>query len=185
MLLNKICTCTSINSTRILPFYKKNNLHFQRRQLPDQSSLGAYIRKQNDETGGERISWTFSKRCAIVVWWKRRLRIIMFLSLCRRAINFFLSLAISRASTAALSIAATCETLGFYVLSRQISRAEIDIWSRTSCNPCAQYTRTQFADIKSEDDLTLLDVYERTRKTFIFKGLFSREDNMTYDLWHR
>jgi hypothetical protein len=77
---------------------------------------------------------------------------------------FFLSLAISRASTAALSIVATCETLGFYALSRQILRAEIDIWSRTSCSPCARYTHTQFVDIKSEDDLTLTDVCLCTRE---------------------
>lgn len=90
---------------------------------------------------------------------------------------FFLSHNLACVNGCAFHIVATCETLGFYALSRQISRAEIDIWSRTSSSPCAQYTHVQFVDIKSEDDLTLSDMcymcMRKREKNFIFKELLN------------
>lgn len=104
-------------------FIKNDLLSKEWRGASIQVAWSDRIRKQSDM----RISswtWTFVKRV-------RSVKVpIADLSCCscraaQGSYQFFLpSLStISRASTAILSIAATCETLGFYALSWQIPRA--------------------------------------------------------------
>lgn len=108
----------------------------------------------------------------------------MFLSRCAGELSIFFSLSLSLNNLACVngytfysSHVRNSRVLRSFTTDPACARAKIDIWSRTSCSSCARHTHTQFAIIKSEDDLTMSDVccIRGNEKCFAFKRLSNVE----------